>query len=55
MKKEEKKAGGPRAGSGPKLKYGEPVVYVPMRVPASKVDEFKAVTKKLLAKWEVKR
>jgi len=51
MKKE--KRGGKRAGSGAKQKYGEPTVPVVIRVPGSKVGEFRAFAKGKLIEWEL--
>lgn len=46
--------GGNRPGSGRKLKYGEPVKNVTIKMPISKVDEIKEKIKAILKHYEVK-
>lgn len=49
-------SGGKREGAGRKQLYGEETVPVVIKVPSSKVEEFKKLVKdKILKKWEVKK
>jgi hypothetical protein len=50
MKRENR--GGARLGSGAKPKYGEPTMAISIRVPESKVIEFKAMTKEFLNQFK---
>jgi hypothetical protein len=47
--------GGSREGAGAKQKYGEPTKLVPLRIPESKIKEFKKLIAPILKKWEVKK
>jgi hypothetical protein len=46
------KHGGFRKGSGAKLKYGEPTTPVVIRVPKSRVKEFRTFVGVELKKWQ---
>lgn len=54
IKKPKPKHGGKRAGSGQKLKYGEPTTTVAFRVPVSKTDVVKDLVNKKLEKWRIR-
>jgi hypothetical protein len=49
------KHGGPRKGSGAKPKYGEPTVPVVIRVPQSKVKEFRRFAAEKLEQYKTKK
>ena len=46
------KRGGARPGSGPKLKYGEPTVYVAVKVPQTYEQEIRKKIMRILKKYE---
>lgn len=50
-KKPKPKHGGKRAGSGQKLKYGEPTTTVAFRVPISKRQEIRDLVAEKLEQW----
>jgi hypothetical protein len=52
MSKKKETRGGTRAGAGAPLKYGEPTTPVVIRVPVSKVADFKKYSNKKLLSWQ---
>lgn len=45
--------GGARKGSGPRLKYGEPLKMISIKVPVSKISEVKDLIKEKLKTYQV--
>lgn len=52
MSNKKEARGGTRSGAGAPLKYGEPTQPVVIRVPKSKVSEFKKYANKKLDSWK---
>lgn len=53
MKAKKKTQGGRRKGAGAKLKYGEATAPVVIRVPVSKVTDFRVLAKCILKDWVI--